>query len=111
MSRYENSLDAYVEGRLMHVPHSYSFRNNSFAGHIERRDGSRGFIRNASKGTPDRILLLAGKFVGLEFKTVAGKQSADQKLAQEAIEEAGGRYFIIRTSEDVERMLKEVMHT
>jgi hypothetical protein len=52
--------------------------------------------------------LYRGKFIGLEFKTESGRQSPDQKLAQERIEKAGGMYKIIRNPEQFEELLKEL---
>lgn len=89
---------------------AYFFRNNSFSGRIQRYDGSQGFIKNNKKGTPDVVGCFSnGQFAGFELKTLIGKQSPAQKLAQTAIESAGGKYYLIRTPEDFERVLKELI--
>lgn len=123
MSVYENGLYNYIEGRLMPLERAskvYFFRNNSFSGRIQRYDGSSGFIKNNKRGTPDviacfyeeytdNVTVSSGRFVGFELKTLTGKQSPDQKLAQESIESAGGKYYIIRTPEEFEEVLKELL--
>lgn len=98
---------------------AYYFRNNSFSGRIQRYDGTQGFIKNNKRGTPDVVacfhqsyddsgLWSVGQFVGFELKTLTGKQSPEQKLAQKAIESAGGKYYIVRTPEEFETILKEL---
>lgn len=132
MSNWENSLFSYVEGRLIPLERKgvcYYFRNNSFAGRIMRYDGSQGFIKNNKKGTPDVVACfprqqwhvkddfgkiiaeanIFGEFVGFELKTLVGKQSPAQKEAQKAIESAGGKYYLIRTPEEFECALKELL--
>lgn len=87
----------------------YYFRSNSFSGSITRYDGSRGFIKSAKRGLPDIVLLVNGAFVGLELKTEKGRQSDVQKQAQEQIEKAGGKYFICRSPESFETIIKELL--
>lgn len=79
---------------------AYVFRNNSFSGRILRYDGSAGFVKNKKSGSPDIVLCFKGQFIGLEVKTEVGKQSPKQKDAQKHIEDAGGKYFIVRSKED-----------
>lgn len=131
MSNWENGLFAYIEGRLSLLEQQglcYFFRNNSFSGRIQRYDGSQGFIKNNKKGTPDVVACFPndywigdfgedinahvpwGQFVGFELKIPSGRQSPEQKKAQEAIEKAGGKYFIIRTSEEFEEVLKRLVY-
>lgn len=87
--------------QLLENQHKLWFlRNNSFAGHIQRANGSRGFIHNAKKGAPDIIACIAGKFVGIEIKAKT-KQSPDQKLCEEAIKKIGGEYWLIHTVEEL----------
>lgn len=109
---------------------AYFFRSNSFSGRITRWDGSQGFIRNSKKGMPDVVACIqkqvlnsmgvynglphpdvdfVGIFVGFELKAPKGRQSPEQKLAQERIEAAGGKYFIVRTPEEFEDALKSLM--
>lgn len=134
MSVWENSLASYIEGRLLPLERAgevYFFRNNSFSGRIQRYDGSTGFIKNSKRGTPDIVACFRrrivenerevfpgagmaeinyyGIFVGLELKTMTGRQSPEQKLAQAAIESAGGQYHVVRTPEQFEEILKRLI--
>lgn len=125
MSAYENGLFSYVEGRLLPLERAgkcYFFRSNSFAGKIQRYNGSQGYISNGKRGMPDVIACfgqysfdgiifpkLTGHFVGFELKTPTGRQSPEQKLAQTAIESAGGKYYVVRTPEEFERVLAELI--
>lgn len=86
----------------------YAFRNNSFGGFIQRRDGSKGFIKNNKRGMPDIIVCVGGMFVGLEVKTEKGRQSQVQKEAEEAINKAGGLYFIVRSVTEVETIIRQL---
>ena len=61
--------------------------------------------RFTTNGIPDIIAVIDGKFIGLEFKTYRGRQSEDQKIFQERLEAAGGRYFIIRSLTDLEKTI------
>ena len=111
MSQWENSLHAYVEQRMtpyMLRSQAYVQRNNSFAGRITRYDGSQGFIKNNTKGAPDCIILFNKRFWAVEYKTLTGRQSPDQKRIQALIESAGGVYTIVRRPEDFEAALKEL---
>jgi len=84
----------------------YFTRNNSFQGKIKRVNGSEGYIKNNKLGTPDFLICYQGKYIGLEVKTESGKQSAEQKKAQKAIERAGGIYYIVKNVNDVFNILK-----
>ncbi len=75
----------------------YFVRNNSFAGEIKRKNGSKGYIKNNKPGTPDIIFCYKGKYIGFETKTETGKQSDLQKQAESKIKRAGGLYFIVKS--------------
>jgi hypothetical protein len=79
----------------------YFIRNNSFAGHIQRANGSRGFINNSKKGAPDIIACIAGVWVGIEIKAKT-KQSPEQKEAEQLIVSVGGQYWLIRDVETLQ---------
>ena len=54
------------------------------------------------RGLPDIIVVAGGSFIGLEVKSDIGKQSPDQKLFQKNVESHGGKYFVVRSIEDVQ---------
>jgi len=57
------------------------------------------------KGLPDIIVIQNGKFIGLEVKTKTGRQRETQKNVQNKIEKVGGEYYIVRSVDDVKRIL------
>lgn len=46
-----------------------------------------------------------GHLVGIEIKTGTGRQSADQRRWQRALEAAGGTYLVVRHLEDLDHLL------
>lgn len=92
----------------------YVVRVNSFAGKIERYDGSKGYIKNNKQGCPDIIICArdkygVGRWVGIEVKSnVGGKQSDLQKTAEVKIGRAGGIYLLATSADDVEKLLKSL---
>lgn len=79
----------------------YYFR--SAAGMVKTEQGR--IFKTGKPGTPDICVCYEGVFYGLEIKTKTGRQSTLQKKAQEQIEAAGGKYYIIRCLEDIWRIL------
>lgn len=56
------------------------------------------------KGLPDIIVVAGGLFFALEVKRDKPNktyQSKDQKIFQKGIEKHGGRYYVVRSVEDV----------
>lgn len=84
----------------------YALRHNSFSGKIIGRSGHMGFMKQSKKGVPDILCCIGGRFVGFEVKTDTGKQSPDQKTAQTAIEKCGGLYYLVRSVNEVENIVK-----
>ena len=60
--------------------------------------------KHAMRGIPDIILVQQGLFVGLEVKSAIGKQSEDQKAFEKNLKDAGGRYYVVRSIEDVQKL-------
>lgn len=58
-------------------------------------------------GLPDIIVILEGKFVGLEVKTETGRATELQLRMQEAIRIAGGVYEFVTSVQDVEEIINE----
>lgn len=79
----------------------YYFR--SAAGMVKTDQGR--VFKTGKPGTPDISVCFDGMFIGLEIKTTIGRQSTLQKKAQEQIEAAGGKYYIIRCLEDIWKIL------
>jgi hypothetical protein len=101
----EKDLQKTILQNLKWYKDIYAFRNNSFFGSFTRPNGSKGFLQNNKKGAPDIILCVKGNWVGLELKSTDGKQSPDQKLAEQEINRAGGQYYIVRSISDFEKII------
>lgn len=56
-------------------------------------------------GVADLCVLLPGKVVFLEVKTATGKQSEHQKKFESRCIELGHEYHVVRSVEDVERIM------
>lgn len=55
-------------------------------------------------GVPDIIVILDGKFIGLELKTRTGRQSDAQKDFEILLKKHGGHYHLVRSVKDVEAL-------
>lgn len=60
----------------------------------------------ARAGVPDLVILCRGRFIGLEVKAPKGSLSDHQANAADAIVNAGGLYSVVRSIDDVERILR-----
>jgi len=58
-------------------------------------------FKTGKKGCPDILLCKDGVFIGLEVKTDKGRQSDAQVEAQKRIETCGGKYYVVRSIDDV----------
>lgn len=63
------------------------------------------FIRYGSVGFSDIVACIGGRFVAIECKAPKGKQSEAQAAFQAEVERAGGSYWLVKSSEDLERLL------
>lgn len=60
--------------------------------------------KHALKGVPDIIVIKAGQFIGLEVKRDKGRLSLDQVAFRLRLEAAGGKYFVVRSIDDVQAL-------
>ena len=58
-------------------------------------------------GIPDIIACVGGKFYGFEVKTERGKTTALQEATIGKINAAGGTALVVRSVEDVKKVLEE----
>ena len=88
-------------------------RNNSGATVVKSNTGSR-YITYGKKGSTDIFLFLGDTIFGeihylrtlaLEVKKAKGTQSKVQKEWQENFEKLGGEYYIVRSVEDVKKII------
>lgn len=85
------------------------FYKAPMAGFFDTRQGT--FRRHTNpyvkRGVPDLIVILpGGKYLGLEVKSKTGRQSDHQKEFERGVKDAGGLYYLVRSLEDVETILK-----
>lgn len=82
----------------------FFFRLNNIPA-FDRKDGGGFTMRRLPKftprGLPDIIVVAGGQFIALEVKSSIGKQSPDQKLIEAEIKKHGGKYYLVRSLEDV----------
>ena len=77
----------------------FAWRQNNLAVFDPKMNGYR--AHNGLKGVPDILAVIDGIFTGFEIKTPTGRQSADQKLFQKRLERNKGKYYIIRSVEEI----------
>lgn len=75
----------------------YGYRQNSGAVVSEYKGKTR-MIRYGERGASDTVLVIGGGVFFVECKDELGKQSDEQKAWQDQIEQAGGRYLLVRPS-------------
>lgn len=67
------------------------------------RDGAKRKAMGMRPGFPDFIFLLPNRqhpYLALELKSEKGRQSDHQKEYQQAVEQAGGKYVIVRSLDE-----------
>lgn len=77
--------------------HIFHWRQNSGAFKTE----AGGFYRMGAKGAPDIFVVKEGTIYAIEVKSLTGRQNANQVSFQTDLERAGGKYFVVRTLDDV----------
>ena len=81
------------------------WRSNNIPGFNRNGDGTitmRRLPAHTPRGLPDIIVIRGGAFYGLEVKTTKGRQSPEQKEFQSMVEKHGGKYFVVRSIDDVQ---------
>jgi len=64
---------------------------------------------NQAKGLPDIIGIVNGRFIGIEIKIGADRQSEHQKDREAEINKAGGLYWIIKDFDTFHKLFKEII--
>ena len=59
----------------------------------------------AYKGIPDRIAIKDNRVLFIEVKKPTGKQSENQKLFQDNVENQGGEYILVKCLEDLQKVI------
>lgn len=95
----QNVICEYLE-----MKRRFFFRLNNIPAFNRGANGSvtmRRLPKFTPRGLPDIIVVAGGQFIALEVKSAIGKQSPDQKIIQSDIEKHGGRYYLVRSLDDV----------
>jgi len=76
----------------------------SASGAVNTDTGRR--FKTGKKGCPDILLCKDGCFIGLEVKTAKGRQGKAQVEVQKRIEARGGKYYVVRSIDDVSAIIE-----
>ena len=63
----------------------------------------------SQRGLPDIVIIIGGRYIACEVKSETGRQSEEQKSVQEATEKAGGLYWLVKSFEEFERLIKSLI--
>ena len=88
-------------------------RSNSLA--VQTKDGH--YVKTGKRGSPDILVwqkdysldnpgTYTARCLALEVKSTIGKQSQAQKEWQEKFEKLGGEYYIVRSVEEVMKIIE-----
>ena len=92
----ENDIVKAILKYLKTVPHCFAWKEHG------------GMYGTA--GIPDIIACIGGKFYAFEVKTPVGKTTALQDATIRKIKNCGGYAGIVRSVEDVKRILTDTLH-
>jgi penicillin-binding protein-related factor A (putative recombinase) len=84
----------------------FHYKNNT-VGIFKQATGT--YIPSPSKGAPDIVCILKGRFIGLEVKTPKGKLSDDQGEFHRQILKAGGIVFTVRSLDEAIEAVEDTM--
>lgn len=70
-----------------------------------------GFRPVHTRGVADCLAVINGAFIGIEFKSLVGRQSDDQKTFEANVKKAGGKYYVIRSVDELEAVIKPLLNT
>lgn len=63
-----------------------------------------------TRGAPDLLACIAGRFVAFELKVGSNQMAPAQKIHKGRIEASGGRHYVPRSLEEFKRMVEEAKH-
>jgi hypothetical protein len=85
----------------LEIKRIFHYRNNT--GSFVSPTG--GYYSFGATGSPDIICVINGIYTGLEVKRPKGKQSENQKIFQDNLEKAGGKYYLVYSLDDVIKII------
>ncbi len=101
-----NALTNAVLFDMVNVRNGACYRINN----VGVYDSKRGVYRKGGtrKGIPDIVGVINGRFYGVEIKFGSDRQSADQRVIELEIRDAGGIYFIAKSFADYAQKMSDV---
>lgn len=100
----QNTILQYLELVFRNRDDILFWRENTVGVFDQKQNLFRSAPKFSRSGVPDIVIIKNGKFIGLEVKRKGTYQSAEQKKFQEDLENAGGRYYVVRSIDDVEKI-------
>jgi hypothetical protein len=100
----ENVIQAEILLAIGRIPGLLIWRQN--VGKMRAANGR--VVSFGVPGCPDIIGCYRGRFIGIEVKTLTGKQREAQVRFQSALERAGGIYVIARSPDDALSALGQI---
>lgn len=97
----QRAIMDYLETMSRRMP-LYFFRAGS--GAVKTQQGR--YFKTGKPGVPDIVACLNGRWVGFEVKTAKGRQSQAQKRAEQDIQWACGEYYVVRSVDDVRKVVE-----
>jgi len=79
---------------------------------MKSRDGAKRRAMGMRAGFPDFIFLQPSRnypYLAIELKSEKGRQTEAQKAYQQAVENAGGKYAIVRSIEDFMKLINKYL--
>tara|TARA_R110002020_G_scaffold245223_3_gene458902 strand:- start:17788 stop:18156 length:369 start_codon:yes stop_codon:yes gene_type:complete len=107
----ESQIQTVILNWLTLQPKDQMFSWRMYTGPIVRgnpKTGKTFFTPNPCPGLPDIIVIIKGRFVGLEIKQLKGTQSLEQETFEKAIKKAGGFYFLIRSLDEAIKAIESI---
>lgn len=83
----------------------FHYRQNSGA----LKDGLRFFRCASINGLPDIVLIVKGRYIGIEVKSATGRLSKAQLETHRKIKEAGAEVYIIRSIDALKQLLERIL--
>ena len=109
--------ESQIQKEILHwlslQPKDQMFSWRMYTGPIVRGNPLKGktfFTPNPCPGLPAIIVIIKGRFVGLEIKQPKGRQSTEQKTFEQAVKKAGGFYFLIRSLNEAIQAIDSIKH-
>lgn len=103
---YQRSNEASVQNAICEYlfrRRHFFWRSNTTGVYDSAKKTFRTLSKYAKKGAPDINVIVGGQYYGLEVKD-KGDQSEDQKLFEIGCKIAGGKYYVVRSIDDVQKL-------